>query len=359
MRTPLIVALLCGLIFLSACRSNTGLVPPEEEDRTTGADTGDEIIDLEAIDLPLPPAELPRSAFGEIWGYVVSGSEDALKLNYPLSDIAYFSAEVSSSGGLIGVPNRNKIARYKGRVHLVVVCESRSLSHFVLDPENAARGRLIKNLLKAAGNFEGLQIDFELVPAEDSGNFLSFLEELRAGLGSKMLTVALPARLRRLNKDTYDYAAIAPLVDRIFVMAYDEHWSGSSPGPVASLGWCKQVADYSLKTIGPEKLIMGVPFYGRAWGSERTDRAYFYSGIERILTEQDITEVQRENGIPRFTYEIPVTVTVYYDDVYSLSGRLEMYRKQGVASVGFWRLGYETLQIWRLLELQRQSVPLE
>jgi spore germination protein YaaH len=221
----------------------------------------------------------------------------------------------------------------------------------VLEEGSAVRKRLVADLLAAAAGFDGLQIDFELVPARDGGAFLSFLAELRAGLGEKLFTAALPARLTPLKDDVYDYGKIAPLVDRILVMAYDEHWSTSEPGPIASMDWCRSVAAHSLKTIGPEKLILGLPFYGRTWGDVNTFRAFFHSGIERIRRENNITEITRENGIPTFTYEIPVTVTVYYEDDHSLSLRLEMYRSMGVSSVGFWCLGQESETIWSRIGL--------
>jgi spore germination protein YaaH len=136
-------------------------------------------------------------------------------------------------------------------------------------------------------------------------------------------------------------------------MAYDEHWSTSEPGPVASIPWCRNVAAYALETIGPEKLIMGLPFYGRSWGSVNGNRAFYHSGIRRIGRENQVTELRREDSVPTFSYETTMKVTVYYDDDYSLSTRLQMYRGMGVKAVGFWSIGQETPAIWSLLELER------
>jgi spore germination protein YaaH len=118
------------------------------------------------------------------------------------------------------------------------------------------------------------------------------------------------------------------------------------------MAWCKNIADYALKTIGPEKLIMGIPFYGRGWGNKTTSQAYIHSTIERIQNENSVTEIRRENGIPTFDYEIPVSVKVYYEDDYSLSVRMDMYRSMGVNAVGFWRLGQETPAVWKQLKLE-------
>jgi hypothetical protein len=345
-----LLAVLC--VSLGQCRSSSpGLIRDEPKETGEEASETEGSGEAEPLDLPPLSEELPVSSLGEIWAYLISGQEEALKASYPLSDVAYFGAELDAYGQLTGVPKRRNIAFFSGRVHLVVCCNGRALTHFALEPGSAVRTRLIADLLEAARSFDGLQIDFEQVPARDGAAFRSFLAELRQGLGNKWFTIALPARSRTLEGDVYDYRRIAPLVDRILVMAYDEHWSTSAPGPIASLDWCRSVAVYSLAVIGPEKLIMGVPFYGRTWGSENTFRAFFHSGIERIKREHQVTEVRREKGIPTFTYRIPVTVTVYYEDAYSLSTRIELYRSKGVRAIGFWRLGQETPAIWSLLSL--------
>lgn len=328
-------------------------VPPLAEAEEAPAEQ-EEII-LPDFELPPPGADLPVSSFGEIWGYLVAGREQALNLRYPVSDIAYFGAEVDSYGALTGVPNFRNIQAFRGRKHFVVICNSFSLTHFVLKEGSPEREALIRDLLEAAKPYDGLQIDFENIPARDGEAFLSFLRDLRAGLENKIFSVALRARVRTLAGDVYDYAKIKPLVDRILVMAYDEHWSTSEPGPIASMDWCRRIARYSLDTIGAEKLVMGLPFYGRSWGDVTTNSAHVHSGVERIIREQNVTEIDRENSIPTFTYEIPVTVTTYFEDAYSLSSRLDMYQKMGVASVGFWRLGQETPDFWPLITLEKAA----
>jgi spore germination protein YaaH len=305
------------------------------------------------IELPPEGEALPVSAFGEIWAYVVAGREESLKPDLPLSDIGYFGAEIGLYGSLIEVPNRKKLPSFSGRVHMVVKSDGRSLTYFTLRPGSAERKALIADFLHAARDFDGLQIDFEYVPQRAGESFLTFLGELRAGLGHKMFTIALPARTKKIADDVFDYAKILPLVDRILIMAYDEHWSTSAPGPIASLAWCSNVARYSLGVIGKEKLIMGLPFYGRGWGDTATSQAYMYTGVERLINQNNVTDIKRDNGIPTFEYTVPVKVKVYYDDAYSLSARMEMYRSMGVSSIGFWRLGQETPAVWQYIKLEK------
>jgi spore germination protein YaaH len=161
----------------------------------------------------------------------------------------------------------------------------------------------------------------------------------------------LPARTK--SGGVYDYRSVAEHVDRIFVMAYDEHWSGSKPGPVASMAWGRNVAAYSLGVLGSGKLVMGIPFYGRSWGNASTNRALISDTTERLKAEFGVKEINRENGIPYFNYETQVKVTVYYEDPYSVAARAAMYSKQGVSKIGFWSLGQESRAVWQALELVR------
>jgi spore germination protein YaaH len=305
------------------------------------------------FEFPAPDSSLPVSVFPEIWGYVIADRESALIRGLPISDVGYFGAEVSSYGNLVDVPSRRKLRNFTGRVHLVVACNGRALSHFVLKPGSDERKKLIADLLAAVKDFDGLQIDFENIPQRDGEPYFTFLKELREGLGKKMLTVALAARSKKIANDVYDYEKILPVVDRILVMAYDEHWSTSAAGPIASLAWCRRVADYSLKVIGKEKLIMGLPFYGRGWGKPNHSQAYIYTSVERIIKENNVKNIRRENGIPAFDYTATVSVKVYYEDEYSLSARMEMYRAMGVNAIGFWRIGQETYAVWPLIKLGR------
>ena len=304
-----------------------------------------------SIDFPLPGEPLPVSSFGEIWAYVIAGRENALVKGLPVSDIGYFGAEIDAFGKLAGVPNRQKLP-FQGRVHLVLACGNKASTHFALAAGSAERKALIADLLAAAKNYDGLQIDLENVTERDRENFISFLSELRSGLGNKIFTIALAARTRKLANDVYDYERIMPLVDRILVMAYDEHWSTSKAGPVSSLQWCRRVAEYSLGVIGREKLVMGLPFYGRAWGDQNPSRALLYTTTEGLIKEKKIGKINRENGIPTFDYDVNVSVKVYYDDEYSLSTRMEIYRSMGIKSIGFWRLGQETPEVWKYLRLE-------
>jgi len=347
MKHSLIITAL-ALLLLTQCKT-----APKEIEVTV--ETEIDPIDQEiAVFIHHPEQPLPITSFKEIWGYVLVGQESALTKDMPITDVGYFGVEVDTYGALSKVPSRKNLSEFEGRVHLVVTCGSNTLTYFALMPGSQQRKALIADLISATKDYDGLNIDFENIPPRSGDAFLSFLRELKAGLPKdKIFSIALYARTRTLTNDIYDYEKIKPLVDKIFIMAYDEHWTKSEPGPVSSIKWCRNVADYSLRVIGSEKLIMGIPFYGRAWEDKNHHRALIYSTTESIIEEYKVKEIKRENGIPTFDYVANLAVKVYYNDEYSISTLMEMYKSMKINAIGFWRIGQETPKVWEIIKLEK------
>ena len=49
------------------------------------------------------------------------------------------------------------------------------------------------------------------------------------------------------------------------IMGYDEHYEGGEAGPVASIDFVEKSIQYALSKTTPDKIVIGVPFYGRVW----------------------------------------------------------------------------------------------
>lgn len=296
----------------------------------------------------------PKSEFLEIWGYLSPGEEKLLESEWPVTDVALFSASISSTGKLVGIPDRGPLKSFSGRVHLVVAeVSNRPLTYFCLSPEYPVRAKLVRDIVEAAKPFDGVQIDFEQILDADAEHFATFLADIRKGIGKRMLSVALPARTRRV-RDAFDYDRIGPIVDRVIVMAYDEHWSGSKPGPIASFAWGVRVAGYALDRLGSEKTVMGMPFYGRAWADANPARAYRNSTLQTVLAERDNIAYSRQAGIPTASYSQTVNVTVFYEDAQSLADRARIYRNLDVLKIGFWKIGQEDRAVWPYLKVSRR-----
>jgi spore germination protein YaaH len=295
-------------------------------------------------------AKPEKPIFREIWAYLLRGEESALTGVEPITDVCYFAVNLTRDGRITDKVKRPGITLQDGTkpaVHLVVAELSNDvLLHFALDPRFGIRPQLIKDIVRVLDGFNGVQIDFEAVAPDDSDNFIDFLKELKKSLpAGRALSVAVPARTRRIA-DAYDYTRIAPVVDRMVVMAYDEHWSSSAPGPVASLSWCSNVVDYAAAAVGPGKIIMGLPLYGRAWQDKRLARALRYTNVQDLIAEKASAASYSSDLGPWFEYQESVVVTVYYDDERSILEKLLLYRSRDVSAVSFWRLGQGPAELW-------------
>ncbi|MZP28505.1 hypothetical protein GTO91_02040 [Heliobacterium undosum] len=200
---------------------------------------------------------------------------------------------------------------------------------------------------------DGLNIDLENFSVGKRSAYVSFLQALAGPLHAKGKTLSVAvAPATRANTgdwaDAYDYRAIGSIVDKVIVMAYDEHWSTSQPGPVASIGWVDNVARYMVSTIPPEKLILGIPFYGRHWVNGKNGNGVGYDRALRLSAENRAPiEWIAAQGAFRLRY----TGTngqneLWLDNTASLQAKMRLVHVYDLAGVAAWRLGLEDTQLW-------------
>jgi len=160
--------------------------------------------------------------------------------------------------------------------------------------EMAADGNLRKSFCASCASaiadfgLDGIDIDWEYPTAdgagisaspEDTDNFTLLMHDLREALGpGKILTIATSATARYI-----DYQAIVDDLDFVNVMAYDmsngdSHHSGLYPSAYsAELTSDGAVKAHLAAGVPREKLVMGMPFYGR--GIRRFGRYIDYKAV--------------------------------------------------------------------------------
>ncbi len=134
----------------------------------------------------------------------------------------------------------------------------------------------ITNLV-LANNFDGIDLDFEGFAFSDGSAswpatqvaWDAFILELSTSLhnSGKLLSVTTPVLFDpatgKRGYYVYDWATIAPLIDRLRIMTYD--YSTSSPGPIGPITWAEQAVSYAVSVVPASKVYVGVPGYGRDW----------------------------------------------------------------------------------------------
>ena len=301
------------------------------------------------------PSALEPIRFREIWAYLMPGEDGRWRDSMPLTDIGLFDFSLDAEGKLQGKPNAKAIERAQKldvRPHLAVATSGNaSLFHLILTPRFGVRDELIAALADLARRNTGcgLQIDFEGARRKDREPLVAFLQALRAALPSETrLSLALPAK----TKDTpgpYVYADLASLADRFFIMVYDQHWKGGAPGPVSAQKWHEEVLDCARTHLPLERVVAGLPFYGRVWQREEIARAVQHEGARNLLDAHK-SEVKRDpKKSPCFTFKTEVTAECWFEDAESLRAKLESAKQRGFTAIGFWRLGQEDPRVWEML----------
>ncbi|HEV8244542.1 MAG TPA: glycosyl hydrolase family 18 protein [Polyangiaceae bacterium] len=134
----------------------------------------------------------------------------------------------------------------------------------------------------SAHGLDGADVDVE-APGNMGQNYGTFVQKLEAALKpqSKLLTAAVA----RWIQDAMPDDALARF-DFVNVMSYDECGSWTEPCEHSSYDQAVSDLDYYSveKQLAPDKIVLGVPFYGYCWGSCESDYV-LYKDI--LLTHAD------------------------------------------------------------------------
>jgi hypothetical protein len=74
-----------------------------------------------------------------------------------------------------------------------------------------------------------------------------------------------------VDDENWHPRAFADVADKIVLMAYDEHWQGGTPGPIASNGWFLSRVAGMIKGLAPGKAVVALGSYGYDWHEGHAD----------------------------------------------------------------------------------------
>ena len=231
-------------------------------------------------------------------------------------------------------------------------------------------------------NLDGINIDIEGLGATYRDQFTNFIKFLNEKLpDGKSLSIAVAPNPWGTNigwQGFYDYQALSMYVDYLFIMTYDERGGGSKDnGPVASISFMEKSIIYALKYVAPEKVVLGIPFYGRVWNMEDVNdtlnqnsnrvlgESISLNKIPSLLDTYNVNVQYDETsesvkgtftikaGDPEYQLKSwtpplkPGTYEVWYENEASIKKKLELVHKYNLKGVGSWSLGQEDPVIWK------------
>jgi spore germination protein YaaH len=302
-----------------------------------------------------------------LFGYHPYWIADSVTLHYDfslLSHLAYFSAEVDPATGEMttvrgwpAVPVLDRAAAAGVKVQLAVTNFGAANNRALLSSQSA-RDTLVRRIvsLLRQRDADGVSIDFEAVPGDQRENLTAFFAALDAALAAALPDAEISAAVPAVDwNDAWDLEALRAHIDLFFLMGYDYFWSGSgTAGPVAPIRGAtynvqRSLDDYLQKGVPPQRLLLGVPYYGYDWpvvsgaeGAATTGRA-----VARTWSYvQDMSGLQQRQwsttyANPWFSYETANWRQVWFDDSESLSEKYDLVLDRSLAGVGIWALGYD------------------
>jgi len=268
---------------------------------------------------------------------------------------------VNSTGHFIGNVNRSVVDVARANNVSVVPLVANAgfddeLMHRILT-DQAVRDGTISSIIKFVidGNYSGINIDWENIPAEDREALSSYIGTLCGKLHEHGKIVTVDVSGKTSDETTgwsgaWDYKAMGELCDYVCIMVYDYHYSGSAAGPVGPLGWLEQVVGYALSSIPREKIVIGIPFYGYDWVGSRGEYVSFDQALSKAKDEG--AKVTFSEGDAEYTYSYDVLFAhheVWFQGAKSTEVRVSSALASGIDKIAAWSIGQEDPRTWEVI----------
>lgn len=238
------------------------------------------------------------------------------------------------------------------RVYPLVTNKKEATEKILTD--EAVRAKAIDNMMKLLDEqgFDGLNLDFELVPAEQKEQFTAFVTMLYQKIKEKNKTLIVSV-FPKIDVDesvmgAYDYEALSKVSDYLQLMAYDRHWATSAAGAIAPIGWFEDNIKYAIEHGGGAgKIVVGLSLYGYDWSGGKAETVTYVDAIVRA--EQQGAEIffDETDKAPYFFYD---DHEVWFEDTRSMNAKMDVIAKYNPAGIALWRLGQEQPEIWQVIE---------
>ena len=235
----------------------------------------------------------------------------------------------------------------------------------------SSRDNLVNNLISAAiqYNLDGINIDFESVDPEVGDSYIQFIRELSLKCANNGIVLSVDNYVPTAYTAFYDRAEQALFADYVVIMAYDEHYSGTEPGSVASIGWVTEGIENTMKEVPADQIILGMPFYARVWRLTPADGESLpedgaivdsFTNFDISCNSASMGEQKRlasANGVtPVWSDEVgqyyveykngESIYQIWMEDATSIEAKLKVMDSFKLAGGAFWKLGLEQESVW-------------
>lgn len=227
-----------------------------------------------------------------------------------------------------------------------------ALIHRILH-DRAKRQRLVRDMVRYVELYglQGINVDFEEFRERSDEPIVSFQQEIYEAFHARGLLVTQDVMA---SNEDFNLEKLSKYNDYLILMAYDEHWSTSVPGPVSNQKWIEKIVDLHAKEVPANKIILGIAGYGYDWPSKGEAETVSY---QEALAKARVTHARIEYDNDSYSLHFSYTDgrkirhDVYFNDAASNFNTIRFSDEYGLAGTALWRLGSEDPRIWKFYKM--------
>ncbi|MFZ5968517.1 MAG: LysM peptidoglycan-binding domain-containing protein [Bacillota bacterium] len=290
-----------------------------------------------------------------------------------LTYLSVFSYDIKEDGNITSLTDQKLLeAAHSHEIEPLMVITnfkdgkfSSELVHQLLN-NASAQDKLLTNILNIMDQkkYAGLNIDFEYVNPSDREAYNEFLRKAVNRLhpkGYSVSTAVAPkysSEQKGLLYEAHDYEAHGEIVDFVVVMTYEWGWAGGPPWAIAPVNEVRRVLEYAIQAIPPNKILMGMPLYGRDWKLPYVAGGPF---AEQLSPQEALSRAFKFGVSIQYhpIYEAPfynyvdgqgIKHEVWFEDARSVQAKFNLVKTYKLRGVSYWVLGQSFPQNWLLLK---------
>ena len=211
------------------------------------------------------------------------------------------------------------------------------------------RDRLINDIAIAINKYQfaGINIDFEGWDESNSKYVIAFQKQLYDTLHAQNKIVSQD--IFPLENNTKDEIQLSLYNDYVFLMAYNQHWSGSNAGEICEQRWIEKVLDQATKKIQSEKIILCLAGFGYDWKENSEGQVLKYpEALSLALNNKATIDFDNDTYNSRFEYndEDSIYHEVYFVDAAGIFNTMRLSDEMETGGTALWRLGSEDERMW-------------
>lgn len=267
--------------------------------------------------------------FSPMWGSLVSPSGKIVWEDDP-----------EAHAVLAGAARRPKVLPLISNAHDDIWDVAAAEAVILQRPAGAAFAHALVKQAKA-DRLAGFVMDFENLTPKATAGYPAFLARLKTALNAQHLEVWVTTTLSdedRLPRD------LAKDVDAVVLMAYDQCWATSTPGPIAADAWLAANLKTKLAGQDPGRFVVALASYGYDWPAGRKAQVVSAAGL---AARGGAGVVHDPGSNPHFSYRGGgVRHDVWWSSGEDVARQRAMLAPLGLRGVALWRMGLEDPGLW-------------